>query len=182
MKTNYLLIIVLAAVSFSITGCFGVSDEFSDLKKIVLDSMDRHYVKKTEFSLGSVSLSMLHGVITLSGDDDVDAEMLGKISDVQVGIYKLNSHAKGGKSNRDFRKIIQCMEDHGWQYTIKNYEPGKLTLLFVDMDSEERAEGICVINLEHNELAIVEAHGDLEGVVDLAIRDEKLSFTLGDVF
>lgn len=181
MKNNYLLLTVLILSSFSITGCFGVSDEFCDMKETVLKGMDRKYKTEVEFSLGSVSLSMIHGIVKLSNNDDEAAEILGNISSVQIGKY--NASNRPGRKNTmpDYHRIIHLMENEGWHYIVKDYEQDKLSLIFVGTNSDERFEDIFIINIEHNELVMVEVHGNLEKIVELALRDHKIDLDLSDL-
>ena len=50
------------------------------------------------------------------------------------------------------------------------------------MNKNEKFEDIFIINLEKTELVMVEAHGDLDKVVELAIRDKDLNLDPGDIF
>ncbi len=183
MKTKYILLLAIISLSsFLLTGCYGVSNEFNSIKKLVLKGMDRQYKTDYEFSLGSVSLTMIQGIVQLSDNDDEAAAMLANISNVQVGIYKNEEINIGKQSPPNHREIIRRMENNGWQYIVKSFSPGKVSLIFVGTKSTDKIEDIFIINLENHELAMVEVHGKLDELIGKAIRDKELNLDLSDNF
>lgn len=173
MKTHrYLLLSLFALFSVSLTGCFGVSDDFLMVKHHLLKNVKSGYKKEAEFGVGKISLSFAKMIVGFADDDDDAKEILTHISGAEVGVYKLYDNSL----RSDPKKIISEMEQRGWTYIVKSFSPTELHLIFVHYNKSGLFTDIFVVACENRELKLVRARGDLEKVVEYAIREKDADF------
>lgn len=164
-----ILIIFLSSILF--VGCFGVDGNFSRLKHEILSSTGTRYYTDVEFSVGSLGLSIAR--IAVKKEDDPDAkEILNNISHVQVGVYK-NDHASSlDKGFQLLQDINSQMVENGWQYVVRSCCKNEITGVYVKVNSGNQLKELFVVNLKHDELTLVEVKGNLEKVLETAIRNK----------
>lgn len=173
MKTkNIILAALIVFVSVTSFGCFGVSDEFRSIKNQLMKDTNTGCKKDIEFSVGKVTLSMARMFVRLSDEDEEAEEILNNISSAEIGVYRVKSDA--AKSN--YRQVIKTMEKKGWMYIVRSFEKDKSTVIFVRGNKEDRFTDLFVVGYENNKLNLVEVHGNLDKIVEIAIRDKDAKF------
>ena len=166
-------IIILSSILF--TGCFGVDRNFSSLKNEILSSTDGNYYKDIEFSIGPVGLSLAGAIVKLSDDEENAQEILEHISHVQVGVYK-NEYGSGNVGSFQLLQTIDSqMKTNGWQYIVRSYNKGDVTGVYIKYSGENRLNEMFVVSLNRKELTLVEVKGELEKVIETAIREKGMN-------
>ena len=165
------LIIGLSALTF--TGCFGVDRDFVKVKSMVMNSVDGDFHKDVEFSVGSVGLSFARLVVSID-DNDEDAKMILKnISGAQIGVYKKNHYASDEFKFSLLKDLDKKMLDDDWCGIVKHVDGNELTGVYVKYEDDEINQ-VYVINIDNEDLTIVRVEGDLENLIEYAIKEKGL--------
>jgi len=175
MKTkNIFLFALIALISVTSFGCFGVSDEFRSIKENLLRDTKAGYKKDIEFSVGKITLSMARMFVKLSDEDKEAEEILGNISSAEIGVYKVKNDA----AKKNYMQVINTMEKQGWTYIVRSFEKNKSSVIFVKGNKSGWITELFVVAFEDSELNMVKVRGNLNKIIEIAIRDKdaKIGF------
>jgi len=161
-------------------GCFGVDGNFSRLRNKILNSTGNKYYTDVEFSVGSFGISIAKIAVKNDDNDQDTKEILNNISHVQVGVYKNNHNFTFDKGYELLDDINSEMTENGWQYVVKSCCKNEMTGVYVKVKDNDDLKELFVVSLNHNELTLVEVKGNLEKVLETAIR--KKGFNLDHSF
>lgn len=177
-----LLLIVIAAIALNLSGCIGVNSEFRKIRNHVFEKMNLDYSKKFEFSVGAAGLALAGTFVSFADTDEPVGEIISNISRVQIGIYDRRDINLFSADAEDLNDFVNAMEEQGWQYIVKSLQHDGLTAVFVDGDAEYEINEIFVVAVEDDEMVLAEVHGNLEGVVEAAIRGRGLNFNTSNTY
>ena len=171
---NIVLFGLIIFISVTSIGCFGVTDDFKVIRSQLFNDTKLGYKKDIEFSVGKVSLSIAKFFVHLSDDDREAEEVLSSISSAQIGVYKTRANFSRG----NIRNVINSMEKRGWIYIVKNIDKDESSMIFVKNNNSDSFTDLFVIASEHGKVNLVEVHGNLDRIVEMAIKDKdaKLGF------
>lgn len=179
MNTKNILIIIAVILSaLTFIGCIGVDNDFREVKSLVINSTNEKFYKDVEFSVGSVGISFARMIASFN-DDDEDAQVILKnISQVQIGVYKRSKYPGEHYNCSFFNKIDQKLENENWHFVVKHVDGDELTGIYVKYD-DDYINKMYVINLEDDKLSLVRVEGNLDNIIDYAIRNkgfDRVSF------
>lgn len=179
MKTKNILVVFVVIISaFTLSGCISVDNDFREIKSLVIKSTNEKFHKDVEFSIGSVGISFAR-IIASFNDDDEDAQaILKNISQVQVGVYKRSKYPNEHYKSSFFDIIDKKLENENWHFVVKHVERNELTGIYVKYD-DGYINKMYVINLERDKLSLVRVEGNLDNIIDYAIRNkgfDRVSF------
>jgi len=172
------LIILFSSTLF--VGCFGVDGNFSSLKNKILSSTGNRYYTDVEFSVGSFGISIAKAVVKSDDNDREAKEILDNISHVQIGVYKNHHSSSFNNSFQILKDIDSQMMENGWQYVVRSRCNKEVTGVYVKIVNGNELKELFVVNLDQRELTLVEVKGNLEKVLETAIREK--GFKLGHSF
>jgi Domain of unknown function (DUF4252) len=173
MKTNFIIPIVIVFSALTFTGCFGVDDDFIKVKSLVMNSVEGRYHEDVEFSVGSVGISFARFVVSID-DNDQDAQaVLRNISGAQIGVYKRNRFTNAEFKFPSLKKLDQRMRDENWYNVVKHVDGKELTGVYIKYEDDEINQ-VYVINIEDEDLTIVRVEGNLENLIEYAIKEKGL--------
>ncbi len=174
MKTKHLIIpLVIGLTALTFTGCFGVDGDFVKVKSMVMNSVDGGFKKDVEFSVGSVGMSFARLVVSIDNDDE-DAKMILKnISGAQIGVYKRSHYSNADFNFSSLKDLDKRMRDEDWQCVVKHVERNELTGVYIRYEDDEINQAY-VINIDDGDLTIVRVEGDLENLIEYAIKEKGL--------
>lgn len=180
MKTKrYFLIPLVLLVGMSMAGCIGVNQNFKQIRYHLMSEMDVEYSKEIEFSIGSAGIMLAGMFVGLAEVDEPIDEILSNISRVQVGVYERTGRGRLQLDFDDIRKLSNILEEQGWKYIVRSVQGDEMAAVFVNADDEE-FNRLYVIAVENHEMVLVELHGDLSKVIEIALRDKGLRFHMAD--
>ncbi len=170
---NRIFLIPLALSLLFMTGCFSVNGNFKQIRNYLLNNVEGAFEKDTEFAMGPATLALAGFAASFSEENngELASEMLDNISKVQIGVYNVR---KLNASKIDFslvKNISERMEAKGWRYIIRSVENGEMTAVFVPSDLKDGVKKLFVFTLNNKEIVLVEISGDLDEVVEIAVRD-----------
>ena len=176
---RYLLIPLVLLLGLNFTGCIGVNQNFKKIRYHLMSELDVEYSKEIEFSVGSAGIMLAGMVVSLSDIDEPVDEILSNISRVQVGVYERIGRGRLNADFDDIRKLSDILEEQGWKYIVRSVQGDEMAAVFVNADDEE-FNRLYVIAAEDDELVLVELHGELSKVIEIALRDKGLNFHLAE--
>ncbi len=174
MKKDHLIIPIFIGLSALIfTGCFGVDGDFIKVKSLVMNSVNGDFKKDVEFSVGSVGMSFARLIISIDNDDEDAKMILRNISGAQIGVYKKDHYSNIDFTYSSFKELDRKMQNEDWQSIVKHVEGDQLTAVYIKSEDDEINEAY-VINIESGDLTIVRVEGDLENLIEYAIKEKGL--------
>jgi Domain of unknown function (DUF4252) len=176
MKTKfYLLPIFLLPILLN--GCFGINEEFSSIRDVIIMSFGNDYKSEYQFSVGSVGITVSSWIVDVSQDDELASDLLDDVSSVQVGVYKKLKNTV----SPDFQILIDIEPDMlaaGWKSIIRSSKDDKLSAVYVRKNSTEILDRLFIINYDGDELVLVEVEGDLKEAVSTVIREKGMNIKI----
>ena len=178
MKTANKFIVVISFISLiGFTGCLGVNAEFRNLRNDIFENTSIEFKKEIEFSVGPSGM-LLAGMFVKFADDEEGrsvGDMLGQISRVQIGVYE----------NRDFRnnlefgflkEIDEKMNENGWHYIIRAVENDDIAAVYIKDEEEDILREVFVVSHTDEVLVLANIYGDLNKLVEVAVRQNGIHF------
>lgn len=175
MKNKRIKIIVsLLLLTVLLSGCFGVDRSFRQIRNYILENTSGEYDKDFEFSIGSTGISLASVVVSFADTEESIEEVLSEISSVQVGIYSNKDSARITTDFAGLKHLTNLMEKAGWEFIVRSVDRNELTAVFVRI-YENQLNRVFVISVNHEEMALVEMYGNVEKVIEIAIREGELN-------
>lgn len=183
MKRSYILIIVFSFLSLSLfNGCLGVNEEFRSLRNTIFSNTDNQFEKEIEFSVGPAGLA-LAGMFVKFADDEEGrnvGEMIGEISRVQIGIYNNRDRFNNEIDFSFLKEINKQMNKNGWQYIIRAVDHNELAAVYIKTDETENLREAFIITMNNEDLIFANIYGDLNGLIETAIRQNGIHFEMAE--
>jgi len=174
-KTKLVIAVLLIALLF--TGCIGVDRSFRNMRDYVLSYSGNEFEKEFEFSFGSISIGMAELVLDFAETEEPIDEILSEIDNVQIGIYNNLSSSKVKSSLEELKFITNKMESAGWDCIVRSVNKDEMTAIFLKYN-EETLNQLFVVSVNNDEVALVEILGNLNKVIEIAIREKGLDFAM----
>lgn len=183
MKRPQILIIVFSIfILIFFNGCIGVNKEFKDLRNIVFSNTDYDFKKEIEFSVGPAGMA-LAGMFVRFADDEEGrniSEMIGEISRVQIGIYKNINRFNNGSGFSFLKEINDEMNTNGWYYIVRAVDHNELAAVYIKDDQNENLREAFIIALNDEEMVFANIYGDLNGLVETAVKHNGIHFEMAN--
>ena len=176
MKNKKALVYVtLLASVLLFAGCFDVGSNFLDVRDRVLDSAGADFSCDAEFSVDAPELSLAYLFVKSSHHKDhrYAGEIIKHLNRVEVGVYKNRNHTLKADFSM-LRKIDECLSADGWQYIVRNIEPKEISAIYVNRDSDKMMKELWVVSINSKELVLVKVRGDLDYVIQTALKEKGL--------
>ena len=175
------VIFILPVICFSIvlTGCWGVDRDFKSIRNVTLSGCGRDFVTDYEFALGSFELWVAGGIVGIVESDEMASKIISCVSGVQIGIYKNKGRSDFQKRGL-LKKIDERMERKGWKYIVKSFEHNEISAVYVNKDYDRMLRELFVVQVEGNEITIVQVSGDIEEIIETAIKEQGLNWNKGN--
>jgi hypothetical protein len=176
MKTTT-KIIAFFILAIILTGCFGVNRDFKEIRDNVIDIVGSRVKKNIEFGVGAAGLALAGSFIRFAEEDDLPADIISYLDAVQIGVYE-NYFPSPNKKMREFRDFCNKMSDLGWQFIVRSIDEENMSLVFVKNDLGDGINELLVITNDNNELVIATMEGELEEIVEVAIRNKEFGVVM----
>ena len=175
MKNKQIKIIVsLLLLTVLLSGCFGVDRSFRQIRNYILENTHGEFDKDFEFSIGSTGISLASVAVSFADSEEPIDEILSEISSIQVGIYSNKDSAKIRTDFAGLKHLTNLMEKAGWEFIVRSVGSDELTAVFVRV-YENQLNRVFVISVNHEEMVLVEMYGNVEKVIEIAIREGELN-------
>ncbi|NOX19461.1 MAG: hypothetical protein GXO87_14435 [Chlorobi bacterium] len=146
---NRIFLIPLVVILFSVTGCFGVNGNFKQMRNYLLNNIDGSFKKDTEFAVGPAAIALAGFAASFSDEKDGEfaSDVLGNISKVQIGVYKVKKMNKFSLNFPLLKNISEKMERKGWKYIVRTIEDGEMTAIFLPKDLERGVKKLFIFSV-----------------------------------
>ncbi len=173
-KPETLLPLFLLLFAFFAAGCFGVDKDFKKVRNGVFKSLSAEDVdKEIEYSASSFEVYILQKLASIS-DKTIEIElMLSKISNVQIGVYNLQS--RNDDPPASISRIDKFFADKGWSSLIKSKSNNNCVLVYLNLESPDSINELFIVNAEEDEIVILRLEGKLNKLAELLIKNRGLS-------
>lgn len=181
MKTLSKILILSAFLGLICTGC--TNSEFNLIERSIQHQI-RPADMKTQFkcSFGPLSMSTIRGIVSLTDADDVAKQQLKNIRKVQVGVYELSKKDDEAIELSVPGQVIDKLQKSGWELLVRVKERDEsVVILFKEL--KRGKVSLYVVSLDYDEVVIVEVVGNLDHILDEALKEkhrdikELLSFS-----
>lgn len=178
MKNKQIKIIIsLLLLMILLSGCFGVDRSFRQIRNYILENADGEYNKDFEFGVGSTGISLASVVVSFADTEEPIEEILREVSSVQIGVYRNNDSSKITTDFAGLNHLTKLMEKTGWEYIVRTIDNDEFTAIFVHI-YENQLNRVFLITVNQEEMILVEMYGNIDKVIEIAIREGDLDFDL----
>lgn len=167
-----MLLLIISGILVS--GCFSVNDQFRRMKNHLLTG-NSDFETKQEFALGYWSLTALKTVLNASSHSNIDARIIGHISNIQIGTYIRSGQNPGAVDLPVFQKLCSKMTSDAWIQITRSYDHGKISAVFLRINREKQLHRMFVVSMEDKELMMIDICGNLDEVLKIAIQEKGLN-------
>lgn len=172
-------LIVSVCCLLTMTGCFGVDGQFKRLRNTVVEGANIDYEVDVEFGIGPMLIGFAKKVVSWSDepDSEIAVDLLSQIKKVQVGVYQLRDFQLDRSEVRDrMLEMVDYMGRNGYDAIIRNYEDngGSLIMVKSHFEHPEKVKEVVVLSFDPNELNIVQLRGNVNEIVDVAVREREV--------
>jgi len=170
-----ILLLLLCGIVFLIPGCLTTS-EFDYIENAIRKEIRPARIHTDfKFSFGPASLATIRGAAGLCSEGRKAAKILAEISNVQVGVYKIENYKKTDKFQIPLN-VEEKLYKSGWESFVRVKDKDEhVNLLYKELKSHVCS--LYIISLERDELVIVEVCGRLEKIIEQAIKEHGLKYT-----
>lgn len=168
--------IILALFLFT-SGCISINRNFKEVSSDLISKFDNDYHREIELSVGPFLINLASWVVKLNEEDEIAADLLRQVSNVQLGVYTITKD-RGTKKRDIIGKINNEMDKRGWRYIVRSYSHDELTAVYVSKNPEMFFKKMFIITQDTKQLVLVEVEGKLDRLIELAIRDKKFEFDM----
>ncbi len=178
MKTNKIKVIFTVLILVPLlSGCIGINSNFKILRNSILKLSNNRFHKEIEFSVGSFGLMIAGAFVSLNNSDENIDDILDQISGIQIGVYEKRGSNFGFTLNK-LREVSNVMENKGWSCLIKTINGEDRNAVFLRANNTGKMNMLFVVAFTDDELILTEVNGNLEKLIELAIKDKGLNFDI----
>lgn len=179
MKARGLIVLVVAVLfMINFTGCIGVNGNFKNVRDNILVNLDGRTERVIEFSLGPSGMMFASLITSFAADEEYVDDLIRQVTKIQVGVYKRNNFSD--PNFRILKDLSEEMRDKGWNYLVRSYDHGNLAAVFTQSDDLNSVHSLFVVALERDEMVMVELKGDLDRMIEIAVRENGLKFDIAN--
>lgn len=174
------VVALLILLVFSLSGCIGINNNFKQIRNQLLAGSKDKFESEIEFSVGKFGLKFAGSFVKFADTDVNVDEMLDQISFIQVGVYNRTKSKSFQPSNIGLKQLGRKLNENGWRYIVKNISNDEITTVFLNKNNEGQLNRILVVNYSDDELVLAEVSGNLEKLIQQAIKDNGIRFEISD--
>lgn len=156
--------------AFLVSGCIGVNQEFKEIRNMVIENISDDFKREIEFSIGPVGFFLASKFVQFAETEDNIDELLTKISNIHLGIYKRTTK-KSKPSLNLIRDLSYQIKSDNWTCIVRSLNQSEIVGVFIKLNTSDKIEDLFVISLNDNELVLLKLNGNLESIIDVIIRE-----------
>jgi hypothetical protein len=179
---RFLTLGLIVFVSLSFTGCLGVNGEFRTVRNHVLSNIEMDVNRDIEISIGPALISFASLFVKFAETEEPVDEMLRQISRVQVGVYKIKDTFSETIDYSVVKSLSDLMSEKGWKYIVRSRDRNEVATVFVKSDEVDKLSEMFVIAISGEEIVFVQINGDLEDLIEIAVREHGLGIQVANKY
>jgi hypothetical protein len=174
-----LAVLPIAALS---AGCAGSPSVDTVRWEIERRIPEARFEKEEHIRLGRISMGLIHGILHLVHDNNVDEarQIIDAVHRVEVATYKVKSlpSLDGLEKETGFEHDLARA---GWTVAVRTREADERTWIFLHNGQDGGLSNLFVVSLDKNELTLVRLDGRLDRAFAAAIAEhpQKMAKQIG---
>ncbi|MFY9825776.1 MAG: DUF4252 domain-containing protein [Thermoanaerobaculia bacterium] len=178
------LLIVLAFAALS-TGCAGGPSVDTVRWEIERRIPEARFEPETHIHLGRISMGLIHGILRMVPDKDVDEarQIVNEVHGVEVATYKVKSLPDLGRLDRLEKEtgFERDLARAGWTVAVRTREADERTWVFLHNTEDGGLSNLFVVSLDKGELTLVRVDGRLDRAFAAAVAEhpQKMAKQIG---
>ena len=169
---------VFILLTFTLTGCFAVDGNFINLRNKVLYSVNEDLDRDVEFAVGAAGIRMGSLVVSFSESEPYVDDMIRKLDRVQIGVYNRHHQGKLSINYGELKRITSELRDDDYEFIVRTYDQDGMTAVMVKKDSEYELNEMFIIAFSDDQLVLAQFFGDLDGLIEIALREQGFKFDM----
>ena len=133
---------------------------------------EARFEKEEHIRLGRISMGLIHGILRLVPDKDVDEarQIINEVHRVEVATYKVKSlpNLDGLEKETGFERDLARA---GWTVAVRTREADERTWIFLHNSQDGGLSNLFVVSLDKQELTLVRLDGRLDRAFAAAIAE-----------
>jgi len=172
MKKYSILFIAAVFMITGLSGCIGVNRSFKELRNYLVQNLDEDLDREIEFSVGPAGM-MFAGMFLSFADTGMDiTDMIHKVDRIQLSVFNRN---RPGKADfKLLKEITDRMADMNLKYIVRAKDGNDMSAVFLSQ-TEDDINKMFVISLSEDNLVLVEILGDIDELIEIAIKEHGLN-------
>ncbi len=170
---KYIIAIIAASILFS--GCISVDGYFKNVRNKVFSSVNGDFQREVEFAVGPALLTMSSIAVSFSDAPEFTDDMLRKIERVQIGVYKNRDWRSYKPNYNSLKNISSDLIEDGYEVIVRSSSNKEMVAILVK-SKRNRLNEMFVIAINEDEMVMTQIFGDLEELVEIAIRSKNMNF------
>ncbi|MBN1155526.1 DUF4252 domain-containing protein [candidate division KSB1 bacterium] len=173
MKNMCKLLLLFSFLGLIAMGC--TNKEFNHIERSIKQQVQPAHLKtRFKFSFGPLCLTTIRGVVSLTDADEMAKRQLRNVSKVQVGVYEFSPEEDKDIDLKVPTAVIERLKKSGWEVFVRVKERDEnVVVLFKELGKEKIS--LYVLSLHDEEVVIVEVVGNLEHMIEEALREKSLN-------
>ncbi len=181
LRNKHAIFLVILSSVFLFSGCFGVNTEFRSIRNSLLQNNKEDFDRTFELSIGQAGMLLAGMFIRMADESEHNIDqMLAQVSRVQIGVYELEDPAD--RQNVNCREMLTSVEtqmkNEGWHYIVKTRDNNEIAAVFIRDNILDEFSEMFVVAFSNKELVLVHLNGDLDNLIQIAIREHGLKFQM----
>lgn len=173
MKTHKIkLVVTMIFLATMLTGCFAVDGYFKSMRNKVLRSVDADFDREIEFGVGASGIMFGSMVVSFSDAEHYVDDMMRKIDRVQIGVYKKAGYGRLNMNFKELKRITEELKDNDYKFIVRSVNYDEMVAVMVKNDAGYRLNEMFIVALSDDELVMTQVFGDLDELIEIAIREE----------
>jgi uncharacterized protein DUF4252 len=133
---------------------------------------EARFEKEEHIRLGRISMGLIHGILSLVHDNNVDdaRQIVNEVHRVEVATYKVKSlpNLDGLEKETGFERDLARA---GWTVAVRTREADERTWIFLHNGQDGGLSNLFVVSLDKNELTLVRLDGRLDRAFAAAVAE-----------
>jgi hypothetical protein len=174
-KINRTAIAAVLSLALLFTGCLSVNREFKRVRNQFISGMNTNFEREIEFSIGPAGMLFASMFVRIANTEENIDQLITQVNQIQLGVYKPESYQDPAANFEVLKNLDREMNSYGWNNIVKTADRGEMAGVFVrDFDEDKGLKEIFVVALNEDGLIMVQIHGELDKLIEIAIRENGL--------
>ncbi len=182
IKNKLPLLLIILASSIFLNGCIGVNSEFRSIRNSLLAKNQQDFHRRIELSIGQSGILLASMIVRMADTEENIDELLAQVSRIQFGFYELDEFSD--PDNVDCKMMLDGIENQmkleGWHYIVKTRSSNEMVAVFIRDNMIDSLNEMFVVGFNDRELFMVDLNGNLDRIIEVAIREHGLKFQMAN--
>jgi len=163
----------LGLLAVGLAGCFRLGSDTRALRDSVARSGGAQLSRKVELSAGRLALSLVRTGLSFADLDPVARAAISTVRGAEVGVYELGRQGQPLHCASALEAADEVMAKHGLERVVGVTGHEELVGVYVPTALPQGRLRVSVLVLDGRHLVVVSARGNVEPLLELAMREAR---------